>query len=335
MPVLANGYSVIIKQKIGSTNKPIYPYTRSTNVFVADGRDLDTYMSEEFEPAGSGHYVPDYSGETVSNLRFLRNDNSWATIQDASTSQKGVVQLYDGADSTSTALAPTANALKGVATNLATLDSVAAKTAWIGASTDVGTGVHGIAPLGTDGIIPTSYLPSYVSDVFEVRLAKSAGSDVYDEAYDSSDNPVTPKANAIYVWCIGSGADNNTYRWSGSQFVEISKSLVIGTTTGTAFDGALGNAVYTWYQSMGNVENKSSATIRGELTTTDVRNALGLSVAGSDATAVYATSTVDGIMSMAYAGKLDNCMETAISDTTPSFTNGLWIEIVDDETPTP
>lgn len=43
------------------------------------------------------------------------------TVQtvDASTTEKGIVQLYDGTDSTSTTLAPTANAVKGLADTVA------------------------------------------------------------------------------------------------------------------------------------------------------------------------------------------------------------------------
>lgn len=336
MPILAKGYSVIIQQKVGNSNKPIYPYTRTTNVFTAAGSDLETFLAATYEPKANGSYVPSTEGETTSNLRFLRNDNTWANIQEASTSQKGVVQLTSVLNSDSETLGATAKAAADLNTAIGNLDAATAKAAWIGAST--AGNVQGIAPLDANGVVPSAYLPSYVSDVFEVRLEAEQGSNVYTKAYDSTGAQVTPKGNAIYVYCIGESKDNNTYRWSGSQFVEISKSLAIGTTTGTAFDGGLGNAVYTWYQGMGNVENKSSATIRGELTTTDVRNALGLSVAGTDASAVYATSTVDGIMSKEYAAKLDNCQEIIVSETAPSFAsgNGLWIQVVEDETaPTP
>jgi hypothetical protein len=34
--------------------------------------------------------------------------------------------------------------------------------------------------------------------------------------------------------------NHRAYRWSGTAYVEISASLVLGTTNGTAFDGAFG-----------------------------------------------------------------------------------------------
>ena len=48
--------------------------------------------------------------------------------------------------------------------------------------------------------------------------------------------PTTGESGKIYVALD----TNKTYRWSGSAYVEISPSVVIGTTTGTAFDGGSG-----------------------------------------------------------------------------------------------
>lgn len=126
---------------------------------------------------------------------------------------------------------------------------------------------NGVATLGTDGKVPSSQLPSYVDDVLE---------------YNGMSNfPSTGESSKIYV----DTSTNKTYRWSGSTYVEISASIVIGTTTGTAFDGKIGtdhinnksnpHGVTKAQVGLGNVENKSSATIRGELTKANVTDALG------------------------------------------------------------
>ena len=81
---------------------------------------------------------------------------------------------------------------------------------------------NGVCPLGSDSKIPNSYLPSYVDDVLEYATL--------------SNFPTTGEAGKIYV----DKATNKTYRWSGSQYTEISSSLALGTTTGTAFDGGKG-----------------------------------------------------------------------------------------------
>ncbi len=85
------------------------------------------------------------------------------------------------------------------------------------------------APLDDSGKVSSAYLPSYVDDVLE---------------YDSmSDFPAASAAEEgkIYV----AKDTNKTYRWGGSTYVEISASLAIGTTTGTAYDGASGAALAT------------------------------------------------------------------------------------------
>ena len=60
--------------------------------------------------ASHGNHVP--ATTSADNLKFLRCDNKWATIQSASTSQSGVVQLSSSTSSTSTTLAATASAVK-------------------------------------------------------------------------------------------------------------------------------------------------------------------------------------------------------------------------------
>ena len=84
---------------------------------------------------------------------------------------------------------------------------------------------NGVCPLGSDSKIPLAYLPSYVDDVLE---------------YASYSNfPTTGEAGKIYV----AKDTNKTYRWSGTQYTEISASIALGETTGTAYDGGKGKAL--------------------------------------------------------------------------------------------
>lgn len=103
-----------------------------------------------------------------------------------------------------------------------------------------------------DGKIPASELPSFVDDVIElVAVAETAPETCVagDKYFNKTANKLytatgdntwgaaeDPEAGKIYV----NLADNKTYRWSGSTLVEISASVVIGTTAGTAYDGAAG-----------------------------------------------------------------------------------------------
>lgn len=74
------------------------------------------------------------------------------------------------------------------------------------------------------GKVPAAQLPSFVDDVLE---------------YDSvSAFPATGEAGRIFV-----AKDTNlTYRWSGTQYVEISPSLALGETATTAYPGDRGKA---------------------------------------------------------------------------------------------
>ena len=82
-----------------------------------------------------------------------------------------------------------------------------------------------------NGLIKSSLLPGYVDDVIEGTITE----DGFIPTNDSAEVAVSGK---LYV-------DTNTkevYRWSGTQYVKISSgsSLILGTTTGTAYEGSAG-----------------------------------------------------------------------------------------------
>ena len=81
---------------------------------------------------------------------------------------------------------------------------------------------NGVASLDANGKIPTSQLPSYVSDVLEFR------------SFDRF--PTTGEVNKIYIALD----TNKTYRWGGTVYVEIGSSLALGETSETAYAGDKG-----------------------------------------------------------------------------------------------
>lgn len=83
---------------------------------------------------------------------------------------------------------------------------------------------NGLASLNESGIIPSAQLPSYVDDVIEVNSFNNL--------------PSTGESGKIYI----TQDTNLTYRWSGSAYVEISKSLALGETSSTAYPGDKGKA---------------------------------------------------------------------------------------------
>ena len=83
---------------------------------------------------------------------------------------------------------------------------------------------NGVAELDENGRVPSTQLPSYVDDVLE---------------YNSiSDFPATGETGKIYI----AKDTNKTYRWSGSNYAEISESLALGETSSTAYAGNKGKA---------------------------------------------------------------------------------------------
>lgn len=147
----------------------------------------------------------------------------------------------------------------------------------------------GVATLGTDGKVPSSQLPSYVDDVLEYTNKASF--------------PTTGETGKIYV----DKATDTTWRWSGSAYTQIKGDLVIGTATGNAADGKVVNdhigntsnphSVTKAQVGLGNVENKSSATIRSEITSSNVTTALGYTPYNSTNPNGYTsnTGTVTGV----------------------------------------
>jgi hypothetical protein len=104
----------------------------------------------------------------------------------------------------------------------------------------------------TSGIINAARLPSYVDDVLE--FANLAGF------------PATGETGKIYIDL----ATNKTYRWSGSVYVSFNSGAVDSVAGKTGIVTLANTDV-----GLANVENKSSATIRGEITSANVTTALG------------------------------------------------------------
>lgn len=82
----------------------------------------------------------------------------------------------------------------------------------------------GLAELDSTGKVPAAQLPSYVDDVLEFST--------------KAQFPQIGEIGKIYV----SKDTNLTYRWTGTQYLEISQSLALGETPSTAYPGDKGKA---------------------------------------------------------------------------------------------
>lgn len=175
--------------------------------------------------------------------------------------------------------------------------------------------IDGVAELGHDGKVPSSQLPSYVDDVLEYAALASF--------------PATGETGKIYVALD----TNKIYRWSGSTYIEISSSLALGETSGSAYRGDRGAAAYAhasakgteaasgFYKITTNAEGHVTAVTPVEKT-----DITALGVPAQDTTYSAATRTVNGLMTAEDKTKLDgidgiNTYYVAGSDTDEA---GVW-----------
>ena len=119
----------------------------------------------------------------------------------------------------------------------------------------------GYVPLGSDGLIDSQFLPSYVDDVVDVwaeyeidDLTRDVVNIKLYEVIDGTDSEghhVIEKGlridsgekGKIYVEAFPLKPENLVsyqFRWTGTRFVAIGAHIVIGTVEGTAFDGGRG-----------------------------------------------------------------------------------------------
>lgn len=168
---------------------------------------------------------------------------------------------------------------------------------------------NGLASLNESGIIPSAQLPSYVDDVIEV--------DTF------SNLPGTGESGKIYIV-----QDTNlTYRWSGTDYVEISKSLALGETSSTAYSGDKGKATTDKLNRIPDklitdTVNVNQSTTEAVLNFTTYRQEAQL-IGRNTLIITSATTSQAGLMSSSDKTKLDGLKDQAdiISDINAVQTN--------------
>lgn len=156
---------------------------------------------------------------------------------------------------------------------------------------------NGLASLNESGIIPFAQLPSYVYDVIEV--------DTF------SNLPGTGESGKIYIV-----QDTNlTYRWSGTDYVEISKSLALGETSSTAYPGDKGKATTDKLNRIPDklitdTVNVNQSTTEAVLNFTTYRQE-AQQIGRNTLTITSATTSQAGLMSSSDKTKLDGLKDQA------------------------
>lgn len=157
---------------------------------------------------------------------------------------------------------------------------------------------NGVASLGADGKVPAAQLPAFVDDVVDAYIVGSTPFAADWLSLTDGGEPLTPSSSIIYVIVSAGDYVNRTYRWSGTQYVEISPSVVYTAGNGVTISGS--NAISLLLQAA---------------------QANGLTLTAEGLALALATTGTAGAMSAADKTKLDGIAEGA-TKVEESETNG-------------
>lgn len=159
---------------------------------------------------------------------------------------------------------------------------------------------NGLATLDFSGKIPSEQLPAFVDDIIQYESIQSF--------------PEEGEVGKIYVDLNS----NLTYRWSGSQYIEISPSLAIGTSNTTAFRGDYGQIAYNhavaagsaYQQGLYKIGSNSQGHITSAtaITKNDITN---LGIPAQDTTYSLATTNENGLLSAIDKTKINSIENNA------------------------
>lgn len=220
-------------------------------IFSMQGSDINYGAQLALGMTTSGAYYREYNSKTWGAWKSLIDTNTWRGIQNNLTS-----------DSTTDSLsAAQGKALKAL---------VDSKTSNTGTVTSVATGVGLTGGTITGSGTLKAKLRSETALTIDSAAATTTSGKVYPVAVDKSG----------YLAVNVPWTDNNTTYSAGTGLslsgTTFSNSGVIGVKGNSESSYRTGNVNITAANiGLGNVENKSSATIRGELTKANVTTALG------------------------------------------------------------
>ena len=202
----------------------------------------------------------------------------------------------------------------------------------------------GVATLDENGKVPVEQLNGALAKVFgiEKAVANQAAlpedategqryytidtKKIYERLTDSWDEGITPKEDTIYNFrkSDATGSEDRTnilYRWDGADLVEISSSLALGETSGTAYAGDKGKQVTdrvaevysanSVINGLSDIIFDSDDTGAQTLSTDNALKTWDGSGTSHDMKIPYATTSKAGVMSAADKTKVNGALQTA------------------------
>lgn len=254
--------------------------------------DLDglKYFKNKMDAAYAGKYVP--QGITINGVAL--NKTGITITDDTKLSKTDATSLYlsktdaaktylgisakaatAGAADTATKLA-TARTINGIAFDGSANITIHATDSTPRIATSLIGAANGVAPLGSDGKIPTQYIPGDIGQAVEGYYSDGK---FYKEAAHTTE--ITGAENTLYL-DIG-GTDKDVYRWTGTAYVLLNDAV---STADKAVRDGDGNTITTTYVKV--VNGKGLST--NDYTTAEKNKLAGL----SNYTLPAATSSVLG-----------------------------------------
>lgn len=175
----------------------------------------------------------------------------------------------------------------------------------------------GLLVLGDNGLVQPANLPSYVDDVLDIyatydKSATGVLSNIKLYKDSAKTQAVTPESGKIYIDVTG----NYQFRWTGTQYVTLGTPTVLGTITGTAYDGGEGNKNRQALNSLPNTILTDTGIVNHNANNVTWTNqqyvrkqsdmTYGSKVTATTKTFNAATTTTAGVMTAADKTKLDN-----------------------------
>lgn len=169
----------------------------------------------------------------------------------------------------------------------------------------------GVATLDSNGLVPTSQLPSFVDDVLEgtAQGVTESSAGTYTATgfiLKGETKACTPEDGKIYIDSVGTSATNIEFRWTGTQFASIGTNLVLGETASTAYRGDRGKIAYDHSQSAHAPSNAEANVINaitvGNTAATITRKTAAIPIATTSKAGVVKSSTANNNVTVNSSG---------------------------------
>lgn len=220
---------------------------------------LNNYVQKE---TGKGLSSNDYTDEEKAKLEGLHNTTVDSALSDTSANPVQNKAVKAALDSK----VPATRKVNGKALS-SDISLSAGDVSAIPASQKGASG--GVAELDSTGKVPAAQLPSYVDDVIDAYIV--SGATAFSTGWLSltdGGTALTPESGKIYIVVSAGEYNLREFRWSGTTYAEVGKSIVLGENADNAYRGDRGKIAYDHSQAAHAPAN-AEANVQADWNVTD------------------------------------------------------------------